>query len=46
MVLGACRWLWVDLGGVQRFAVSVATVKFVALDLKEVDTCGNDQVFG
>ena len=39
MVLGAGRWLWVDSGGFQRFAVLVATVKFVALSLKEVDNC-------
>ena len=40
MVLGACRWFWMDSGGFQRFAVLVATVKFVALNLKEVDNCG------
>ena len=40
MVLGACRWFWVDSGGFQRFAVLVATVKFVALNLKEVGNSG------
>ena len=40
MVLGACRWFWVDSGGFQRFKVLVATVKFVALNLKDADNCG------
>ena len=40
MVLGACRWFWVDSGVFQRFAVLVATVKFVAENVKEVDNCG------
>ena len=40
MVLGACRCFWVDSGGFQRIAVLVATMKFVAFNLKEVDNCG------
>ena len=40
MVLGTCRWFRVDSGGFQRFAVLVATVKFVVLNLKEVGNCG------
>ena len=40
MALGACSWLWVDSGNFQRFAVLVATVKFVALNLKEVGNYG------
>ena len=32
-------FLWIQ-GGFQRFTVLVATVKFVALNLKEVDICG------
>ena len=40
MVLAACRWFWVNSGGFLRFAVLVATVKFVALNLKEIDNCG------
>ena len=42
MVLGTCRWFWVDSGSFQRLAVPVlgAMVKFVALNLKEVDNCG------
>ena len=39
MVLGACKWFWLDSGGFQRFTVLVATVKFVALNLKDVDNC-------
>ena len=39
-VLGACRWFWVDSGGFQGFGALIATVKFVALNLKEVDNCG------
>ena len=37
---GDCRCPLVDSGGFQRFTVLVATVKFVALNLKEVDNCG------
>ena len=40
MVLGACRWLLVDSGGFQRFAVLVAMVEFVGLNLKQVDNSG------
>ena len=40
MALGACSWVWVASGGFQRFSVLVATVKFVVLNLKEVDNCG------
>ena len=40
MVLGACRWFWVDSDGFQRFAVLVAVAKFVALNLKEADNYG------
>ena len=39
MVLDGCGWFWVDSHGFQRFAVLVATVKFIALNLKEVDNC-------
>ena len=46
MVLDGCGWFWVLAdgyrwiqGGFQRFVVLVATVKFVALNLKEVDNC-------
>ena len=46
MVLDGCGWFWVLAdgyrwiqGGLQRFVVLVATVKFVALNLKEVDNC-------
>ena len=40
MVLGACRWFWVDSGGFQRSEVLVATLKFVALNFKKVGNCG------
>ena len=40
MVLVACRECWVDSGGFQRFAVLVATVKYLPLNSKEVDNCG------
>ena len=38
MALGACSWVWVASGGF--LVVLVATVKFVVLNLKEVDNCG------
>ena len=40
MSLGACLLFWMDSGGFQRFAGLVVTVKFVALNLKQVDNCG------
>ena len=40
MVLDGCGWFWVDSVGFQRFTVLVATVKFVALNLKDVDNRG------
>ena len=39
IVLDGCGWFWVNSGGFQRFAFLVATVKFIALNLKEVDNC-------
>ena len=40
MVLDGCGWFWVDSGRFQRFPALVTTVKFVALNLKEVDNYG------
>ena len=40
MGLGACLLSWMASGGFQRFAGLVVTVKFVVLNLKEVDNCG------
>ena len=40
MVVDGYGWFWVDSGGFQRFTVLIATVKFVALNLKDVDNCG------
>ena len=47
MVVDGCGWFWVlvdrflvDSGGFQVFAVLLATMKFVALNLKKVDNCG------
>ena len=40
IALGAWRWFWVASGGFQWFTVLVATVKFVALNLKVVDNYG------
>ena len=41
MVLDGSGWFWIFADGFLRFAVSVATVKFVPLNLKEVGNYGD-----
>ena len=41
MVLDGSGWFWIFTDGFLRFAVSVATVKFVPLNLKEVGNYGD-----
>ena len=41
MVLDGSGWFWMLADGFLWFAVSVATVKFVALNLKEVGNYGD-----
>ena len=41
MVLDGSGWFWMLVDGFLRFAVSVATVKFLALNLKEVGNYGD-----